>query len=1069
MPPKARSVKSRRKIFAGRYAYVKPLGRGAGGAVYLAEDLRANDRRVALKVLSAEAVATVQGKMLRREFEILSKLDHPNLVRVYDYGSLPDGGVFLAEEYIDGFSLQDARALLEPAALIDSTLQLLQGLSYVHGMGMIHRDIKPANVMLLWLDDANAARPMVKLVDFGLSSADPKRDTLRGGTRSYMAPEIIRGEKGEFRSDLYSLGVTLYYAMCGVLPFGPRTKQDPPPTEEDFRPPEPHRLNPEVPLALSRFTMVLLRQVESIEYADAGEALQGLADDTESLEWIATGHLANSLDIAAPPVLRGYFERGILQRQDAKRDLLVEDLQGASGAGKIHLVRGPLGVGKSRLTREVAASMKLSRRIVLQYACAEESQPFQLLLELLKRLVEIADSRNLKMGDRVQPSIHMLERLAPWVGHAKTSEERASDFAWIREAFEDIVVMLHPDRIVLFVEDMHLADEDSVAMLARWFDERDAKHRPDIVCSVTPGHATDELALVANADVVEGEGLRAEDVEYFFRTRLGESRVPDDWIRQVAVSSRGNPAYVEEISRHLIDAGILSRSSSISWDVKLKRLLQFPLPKGQKESLRRRLSALGNLGREALELLALMGHRVEWSTLRKLLVAGGETAADAERTMELLRWRHFMMLELDTFGRYVRLIDPELAEVVVSQINPEWKRSLHRRIGERLRKSWFAGQCTPAEAAAHLELGGSDEDARVLWEIAGDAALADSEFREACVALRHAVALHPTGPASVLLRVKLAESLAKIHETEASLQSLDDAWKVAERAGLDWLTYRTCTAGIETMLTLGRPEAAREWFDRLRDSLPSCADTPEVLAFEARFLAMRGQIDRAREASSSSLARDQHFGNRDGAVRAMSLLGRLELWSGRPDHALSHFTDAVALGELNESWEPLGTALCGLGELQRWQGEHDVAIGTLQNAFEIASAHGNLDLWIEVLLEMAETHLAAGRMDQASWRLAEAARLADDLDHELWSARAEFLRGTLEVRAGSEAPDASIDRMVRAADRIGESAFSFPFGVSVIERLGQGLLDAGRVVDGEARLAQAKKLAREFGLAAPGR
>src|SRR6056297_3620724 len=123
------------KVFAGRYEYVKPLGRGAGGSVYLAEDLHVDRRQVALKVLSAEACQTVQGKMLRREFEILSKLDHPNLVQVYDYGSLPGGGVFLAEEYIDGFSLQDARALLEPEALTDVTFQILQGLSYLHGMG----------------------------------------------------------------------------------------------------------------------------------------------------------------------------------------------------------------------------------------------------------------------------------------------------------------------------------------------------------------------------------------------------------------------------------------------------------------------------------------------------------------------------------------------------------------------------------------------------------------------------------------------------------------------------------------------------------------------------------------------------------------------------------------------------------------------------------------------------------------------------------------------------------------------------------------------------------------------
>ncbi|MFB6264097.1 MAG: protein kinase, partial [Bradymonadaceae bacterium] len=106
-------------VYAGRFEYQKPLGKGAGGSVYLAEDLHNEHRRVGLKVLSADQCEGVEGKMLRREFEILSKLDHPHLVRVYDYGTLADGGVYLAEEYIDGASLQDVRALLGPDALID--------------------------------------------------------------------------------------------------------------------------------------------------------------------------------------------------------------------------------------------------------------------------------------------------------------------------------------------------------------------------------------------------------------------------------------------------------------------------------------------------------------------------------------------------------------------------------------------------------------------------------------------------------------------------------------------------------------------------------------------------------------------------------------------------------------------------------------------------------------------------------------------------------------------------------------------------------------------------------------
>lgn len=1063
---RSRQKPKKRKVFAGRYAYEKPLGRGAGGAVYLAEDLRAGDGRlVALKVLSAEAFATVQGKMLKREFEILSKLDHPNLVRVYDYGTLPDGGVFLAEEYIDGFSLQDARALLEPEALIDITLQMLQGLSYLHGMSTIHRDIKPANVMLLWLDDADA-RPMVKLVDFGLSSADPKHDTLRGGTRSYMAPEIIRGEKGELRSDLYSLGVTLYYAMCGVLPFGPRSKEDPPPTDEDFRPPDPHRLNPDVPLSLSRFTMVLLRQVPQLEFEDAGEALQALANDTEVLERMATRQLANNLDIAAPPVLRGYFERGILVRQDAHRDALVEDLLDSDTSGCLELIRGPHGVGKSRLLREVACAIKLAGRIVIPADVEPDSPPFTLVANLLRQMIDVAESRGLNIAQRLRPNLNILQRLAPWIGHAKSTDERAGDFAWLREAFEDLVVMIHPDKVVFLVEDLDRADEDSIAFLERWFDERGVAHRPSIVATAKAGGAADALAIKRAVEVSEVEGLRAEDVLYFFESRLGAEGLPESWVEKVAASSQGNPAYVEELSRHLIDAGILSRESAIQWKLERDELLDFSLPRGMGESLRRRLGALGSVGRETLELMSLIDAPVEWSVLRKLLIAGGESSDEAERNIELLLWRHFIELDLRTKGRFVRLIRPELKDVVVSRMNPDWARSLHRRIGARYKKVWLAGEADASVAAFHLDAGGRHEQAADMWEIAADAHAAAGNYRQAVVAYEASLAHMDEGQRDGLRLANLADALAKSYESTAASEMIEKAWVSAERTALEWLMYRSALSGIEISLAAGRRDEAREWYGKIRDQLPVLAQQPRILTLRARLEASLGELNDARDLAQRALARCEHFGYRDGIVDAEGLLGRLHHRAGSPELAVKHYERAIETGRGLETYSDLGYALIGCASMSRENGNHQEALEMLHEAFEIVSERGRIDLWSEALLELGEVRLALGDIEQAERRAVEALRMAHDMEHEEMRWRAQVVLGDAAIGQGRV--EEGLARLKDVAATVASSKDLFPHGIIAYARYGKALTEQGQKEDGSEFLDQAAKWTKQFSLTHPG-
>ncbi len=1046
------------KIFAGRYAYRKPLGRGAGGSVYLAEDLRRDYREVALKVLSAEACETVQGKMLRREFEILSKLDHPNLVRVYDYGSLPDGGVFLAEEYIDGFSLQDARALLEPEALIDPTLQILQGLSYLHAMGMIHRDIKPANVMMLWLDDASA-RPMIKLVDFGLSSMNPKRDTLRGGTRSYMAPEIIRGEKAETRSDLYSLGVTLYYALCGVLPFGPRSKKDPPPTEEDFRPPDPHRLNEDVPLELSRFTMALLRQVPDIDYADAGEALQALAADSGALEKRSVGQMANSLDVSAAPVIRGYFERGILSRRIDEDDLLLEWLSMAEdqGKGQMYLVRGNRGVGKSRLLHDVQASSKLSGHLVLSLKCEDGDGPYAVLTKMVERLVEVAQSHGVLAVEKYDVPL-CIQRALTLIGAGDdASGAELVDAGWLRQALEDTVGILVNQKVVYFIDDIDRADAESREVLYEWYGAADGDPRPAIVATTRRGEFYRRFSRQKGVQVLPIEGVGKGDVEAFLCEQLGISGLSLSWIEAVAKASQGRPAYIEELCRFLIDGGMLWRDSVRQWKARVDDIEAAGVPTSLRESLRRRITAVGASGRECLELLALIGRPLSWRSARRLLERGGSSSEEAEQTLRTVQWRHLVKMDLTPEGRYLRVVHRELAEAVIDMLSPEWARALHRRIGEELARDWQHGRGDALEAATHLRDGGHHERSAAFYEIAADHALwrgGDSAGADLYkLALDGAVGIEDRA----LLHGKLARARLAGFDPESCQESLERAIELAEESEREWLIYRVGIDAAYGAYAMGKIDDARQCVDRLCTSMPQLAQGVEVVVFGAILDASAGKIDEALQALKQCLATTGGALIPQRRVEILTSMARLDAVQGRSEKAMQTFERAEQLAGTRGDPVAKGTVLLYHGtELRRMEKPVE-AQKLLSNSLLLLAGSDAPHHFIEVLFQLSWVLADLGSSTQSRRRAQQAMYFANRLGHPGYREKVAILLGSLmlsnrEVKAGLvEQIESTVKAFERREDFVVDRAeILMSLGDLMItlqlKELGPALLQRGRQV-----------------------
>jgi len=219
-------------LLAGtRYRLIRELGRGASSIVYEAEHIELG-RRVALKILDAERTHSREfTTRFRREARALSRLQHPNLVRVYDFGQAADGRMYSAMELVEGETLRAHLArgeALEPRQVLRIGLQAARALHVAHRAGLVHRDIKPENMIL-------TPRGELKLLDFGiaktaseagasiLGEAEPDSHPLGAltlfGTPEYMAPEQAQGGRVDGRADVYALGCVLYELLSGSLPF----------------------------------------------------------------------------------------------------------------------------------------------------------------------------------------------------------------------------------------------------------------------------------------------------------------------------------------------------------------------------------------------------------------------------------------------------------------------------------------------------------------------------------------------------------------------------------------------------------------------------------------------------------------------------------------------------------------------------------------------------------------------------------------------------------------------------------------------------------------------------------
>jgi serine/threonine protein kinase len=306
----------------GEYNVEQKIGAGGMGVVYRATH-RTTGKRAAIKVLSG--VNARDANAVRRfvlEIRTLNEIHHPNLVNIYSFGQLTDGRYYYVMEYLEGCSLGAlirGRGRLRPAEALPVFLDVCKALEVTHAKGIVHRDLKPDNVFLMAPRPGSKAR-RAKLLDFGLAKLVEKQRVspqltavgMAVGTPQYMAPEQCKAHRVDARSDLYALGVMLYEALTGRLPFDGHTTLDIWEAHVRRIPQSPAAIAPDnVSTDLDSIIMTLLAKSPDERFASAeavaaalGTQLEGPSDVSLDLgRAVSTGASASDVARAIPSTL----------------------------------------------------------------------------------------------------------------------------------------------------------------------------------------------------------------------------------------------------------------------------------------------------------------------------------------------------------------------------------------------------------------------------------------------------------------------------------------------------------------------------------------------------------------------------------------------------------------------------------------------------------------------------------------------------------------------------------------------------------------------------------------------
>jgi eukaryotic-like serine/threonine-protein kinase len=727
-----------------RFWVLRRLGAGGMGAVYEVHD-RDRDEIVALKTFLRTGAADLY--RLKREFRSLADVTHPNLACLYEL-FVEDERCFFTMELVRGLNFVDYvrgadRTRRFQDRFIPALRQLVEGVAALHARGKLHRDIKPSNVLV-------TPEGRVVILDFGLITelmplyAGVASD-VKGGTPAYMAPEETSGGIPSEAGDWYGVGMTLYEALTGTIPFA-GTLTELLISKRTIDPPAPVNVVPGVPAELSAVCMGLLCR-------DPAQRLSGPAALRE---------------LAREPGVPAVFAR-------------VRDSPFVGRAGQLHVlneafrtvlngnaaavsVSGPSGIGKSALIRQFLGQVAGTDILVLSGRCYEnESVPFKALDgvidDLSRHLTSIPQS---DVETLLPPDVPALNRVFPvllqvraiaalrpdrTVGSADPFTVRRRAFSALRELLGRLA---NRRPLVVWIDDLQWADADSAVLL------EDLLWPPAPAMLTLLSFRSEETAgksfLRALLDragrdiwsAIALDPLTDDEARVLIGALVpADATLDEDGRRQLTREAAGSPFVLEQLARY---AGLRIPESG-----------QTPT---FADMFAARLQSLSPDAQRLLETLALCGRPMASG----VVCDASGVAAERQSLIATLRASRF--IRSSGSSERIETYHDRIREALTANIAPDAAEQIHGRIVQVL----VARGSDDCEALfEHYHGAGDQENAATQAALAGDKAGTALAFDRSAFFFHHALALAPASSQACRWREGLASALANAgRPTEAA-------------------------------------------------------------------------------------------------------------------------------------------------------------------------------------------------------------------------------------------------------------------------------------------------------------
>ncbi|MBX2804215.1 MAG: protein kinase [Myxococcales bacterium] len=958
--------------YIGPYRVLRLIDRGGMAEVYEVQD-QASGERLALKLLVAVRAALDR---FDREYEAMTRLNHPGIVRVYHYG-LHQGHPWLTMELLRGAPAQShVKRVGHPGTpqrlreVLRLGYHVSMALNYIHDRKLVHRDLKSANVMVL-PDDR------IKLLDFGTAHlADSHRITQEGefvGTFAYASPEQIMARGIDHRSDLYSLGVLLFRLATGRRPFASRDTEALIRAHLQQEPPDPRALVSNLPEELCQIIGALLAKhpddrPRSAERVALGlEAIHGRPFTTRSR--LAIHNRASAS--------RGEQRRELWRHVDGDELHTLVVVEGDDGSDRVRFLD---------TLRQDATQMGWN-----PYLCMlRRGDSLRRVLQTLTALGGDCDA------EAAEPLLEALRRCSTEVALAdKTSrailQRSAADLIRLRASGEEGATML-------LVQEVHRSDRFTLELLgamSRALQGEGLPFRLVVSCRSSVLQDRDFAARLGSCHRLFLPPLSPRQIAVAVGNMLGRRPPPAELARQLFVSTNGQPLYLEQAVQVMVaSGGIEARDSRLAW---ADQAMRVPTPEAARIAAWRCLADVPVIWRRVLEVLALgedacsrvlvakvLGWRLpQVSVVLECLHEAG--VLRWEPSEELVQWRH-----------------PMLPHLLRERIHPCRAAVIRRRLAIASRER----PPTKGGVGAMVAMSLIHDAARSAIALSHDL-MKGHQVRSALEMLEpvvKAVTDADRGPEIAALVHAYGECLRRVRPTDPTNgRTLARLRRLAEHDGNEAMLSRADLAQARLFKAIGHYRNYRKYLEQgwQREVTQRDPTLGAPMATElARSYRWHGDLHGAEQWVEHALGSAEASGD-------LSLLGDAVVQSAACMLARGHVADAEQAYTLAmEDFDKAGDRPGFWGALARWasslrlQGRYSEALAQLYQRLPEASQSQDTTPYVELLQSVARVELDLSRLGRAQEYTDELVATLSRGEHLHLRIRTKLLRGRILLASG---------------------------------------------------------------------